>query len=191
VIIAGLISLRYVNPDSGSQFLTWARRGLVAAILALPALTWSGLMEHYHVSSRFFRAVPGEPPLERLGPTLSATAHYLHVLPVALLVLFLGGVLLRSSRSRAGLAHPIWLWTVAVTNLLALVGTYVFGAFEIHWWLSSSANRTTIFTQLILYTDIAIWAAVAVLPRPIPADGKPSSAPEATGRHVVGSVASR
>jgi hypothetical protein len=58
---------------------------------------------------------------------------------------------------------------VAVANLLALIATYVFGAFEIHWWLSSSLNRTIIFTQLILCTDIAIWAAVAALPSPIQA----------------------
>jgi hypothetical protein len=165
-IIAALLAMRYVDSRAASRGWTWIYRAVVMFVLVLPGLTWSELMRHYHVSSGFFHAVPGQTPIERFAPTLSATTHYLHVVPVALIVLAAGSLLLRSHRRHLGLGHPGWLWVVAVANLVALIATYMFGAFEIHWWLSSSLNRTTIFTQLILYTDIAIWAAVAALPSP-------------------------
>ena len=165
-IIAVLLAVRYVSGWRDSLWRTWTRRALVAGLFLAPSLTWSALMHHYHIGSAFFRTVGGETPIKRLGPTISATTHYLLVLPVALVVLAGGSLLLGSHRRLLGLGHPLWLWVVAVANLVALIGTYVFGDYEIHWWLSSSMNRTTIFTQLILFTDIAIWAAVAALPSP-------------------------
>ena len=39
--------------------------------------------------------------------------------------------------------------------------TYIFGVLEIHWWLSTSANRTTIFENLTAYGDMAVWLTVA------------------------------
>ena len=53
------------------------------------------------------------------------------------------------------------MWVVVAFSVVALLITYVFGAPEIHWWLSTSANRTTIFAQLALYSDMAVWLAIA------------------------------
>jgi hypothetical protein len=56
-----------------------------------------------------------------------------------------------------------------------LFATYVFGSPEIHWWLHTSVLRTTIFPQLLLYTDVAAWLVIAfgalTGPVPIPPGG--------------------
>jgi hypothetical protein len=80
----------------------------------------------------------------------------------ALCVLLLGALLLRSHRVGLGLANPARLWAVAVLSTLAIAATYIFGSYEIHWWVGSSVNRTTIFANSLLLTDMAVWAVVAM-----------------------------
>jgi hypothetical protein len=43
-----------------------------------------------------------------------------------------------------------------------MFGTYMVGGLEIHNWLVASVNRTTIFAQVLLYADLAIWLVIAV-----------------------------
>jgi hypothetical protein len=38
----------------------------------------------------------------------------------------------------------------------------VFGVLEIHVWWANSVNRTTIFAQVLLYADLAIWLVIAL-----------------------------
>jgi hypothetical protein len=83
------------------------------------------------------------------------------VVPVAAVIGIAGWFWFRRSRETAELGHPAWLlisWAVATFMIFV---TYVFGAFEIHWWLATSVVRTTIFSQFLLVADIAIWALVA------------------------------
>jgi hypothetical protein len=77
-------------------------------------------------------------------------------------VLVAGCWFLRRDRERARFGNPAWLWTACLASLLALLATYVFGGYEIHGWLASSVNRTTIFAQLLLYTELAIWLVIAL-----------------------------
>ena len=69
---------------------------------------------------------------------------------------------MRSRRTQLGLASPVFLWLVIVGYGAALAFTYVVGKVPIHHWLSTSASRTTLFANLALYTDLAIWLVVAV-----------------------------
>ena len=42
-----------------------------------------------------------------------------------------------------------------------MTATYVFSGLEIRWFLFTSANRTTVFAQIALYADMAVWMVVS------------------------------
>ena len=88
-------------------------------------------------------------------------AAHLAVAPVAVAVLVAGCCFLRRDRERARLGNPAWLWTACLVSLAIIFATYVFGASEIHGWLQNSVDRTTIFAQVLLYADLAIWLVIA------------------------------
>jgi hypothetical protein len=69
---------------------------------------------------------------------------------------------LRRDRERARFGNPAWLWTAGLASLSAIFATYVFGGDRIVWWLANSVNRTTIFVQLLLYAELAIWLVIAL-----------------------------
>lgn len=159
-----LMVARYTSVDTWRSATGLGRRAAAAAALALPNLTWPLLMRSFGVGSAFFQTSHSEPPLRRVGPTIQAASHFLHIAPVAVAVLVVGSLFLRVVRSNHELGNPAWFWGAVVVGLGILFGTYVFGSLEIHYWLASSLNRTMIFPQLLLYTDIALWAIVALLP---------------------------
>jgi hypothetical protein len=82
--------------------------------------------------------------------------------PAAAGVLIIGGCFLRTDRRRAGLGNPAWLWLACLGSLIAIFVTYAVGQLEIHTWLATSVARTTIFAQLLLCADIALWLVLAV-----------------------------
>ena len=89
-------------------------------------------------------------------------SHHLYIGLAALVVLVLGGLTLRTKRSDLRLANSLWLWVVVLAVLAVILGTYVAGVYEIHWWLSTSASRTTIFAQTAVLADMTIWALVLI-----------------------------
>ena len=93
-----------------------------------------------------------------LAPVLNSN---LHVLPLAAGIALVGAVVLSKRRRLLALGNDVWLWIVLAGSLAALVITYLLGVFEIHWWLSTSVNRTTIFVNLAAYGDMAVWLTVA------------------------------
>jgi len=177
-MILGLIAVRYVSRPVAplaalrlkaegvrrSVGIVWARWAakviFFAVVMALPGLLWFGYVKYENIGS----SVVGTPP-QPVGLRASAVAAGLwsnmHVLPLAIGVALVGAVVLRRRRRRLALASDLWLWIVVAGSLAALVITYVFGVFEIHWWLSTSANRTTIFENLAAYGDMAVWLTVA------------------------------
>jgi hypothetical protein len=60
-------------------------------------------------------------------------------------------------------------------SLAVIFGTYLIGGLPIDHWLANSVNRTTIFAQVVLYTDIAVWLVLA-------AEGASSRAPARADR---------
>jgi hypothetical protein len=163
LIILVLIALRY-RPLSlpGPAVRTWAERAAFVVLPALPGLAWAGLMRVIGVHDAFFKSVSAESPFTRAGATVVGMAEHLAVAPVALAVLLAGGWFLRAERQRARLANPAWLWIACLGSLAIIFATYVVGGLEIHSWLRNSVNRTTIFAQVLLYSEIAIWLVVAV-----------------------------
>ena len=147
----------------------WTRQelfALVAAVpcalvMAVPGLAWALLVRLDGFGSPYFGR-SAETIGQRLHPTLVGLADNLHILPVAAAVFLVGSLALRGSRTRLGLGNPGWLWLVVAGSLVTVAATYVFGALEISLWLTTSVSRTTIFAQLALYTDLAVWLVIAL-----------------------------
>jgi hypothetical protein len=186
LVILVLIALRYRPLTlAGPKLRTWAERGVLAAVPALPGLAWAGFIRLLGIHDNFFLATTTESPVTRAQATIAGLAAHLAVAPVALAVLLAGCWLLRGDRERARLGNPVWLWLSCLGSLTIIFGTYVFGGDEIHWWLANSVDRTTIFAQLLLYSDLAIWLVIALdraFTRPWARDGQgiPSR-----GRHAL------
>jgi len=178
LIVLGLISFRYVPVRmSWSDLHTesawvdhlgrtaatrWIRRTVYVVGPALPGLIWIGIVRHYKIADAFFSDTTPESIGTRARATADGMAAHLAVVPVAAVVLMTGYCLLRSDRQWARIANPLWLWGAWVGALAGIAGTYVFGSLEIHWWLQTSVDRTTIFPAFVLYADLAIWILVAV-----------------------------
>ncbi len=139
----------------------WAERAAFVLVPALPGLAWAGLVRLIGLHDAFFMSSSTESPASRADATFHGMAAHLAVVPVALAVLVAGCCFVRRDRARARLGSPAWLWTVCLISLAIIFATYVFGSMEIHWWLGTSVDRTTIFAQLLLYTDLAIWLVIA------------------------------
>ncbi len=172
-----LLAARYVTRPARSPWSTldrtpadrrdrfawprWAARvSLFTVVMALPGLFWVAYVKFEKIGSDFVGA-SGQSVSLRFRATVPAVWANLHVVPLAAAVAVVGGVVLSRRRRRLALANDLWLWIVVACSLAALLITYVFGAPEIHWWLSTSANRTTIFEGLACYADLALWLIVA------------------------------
>ena len=135
---------------------------LMAGVPMVPGALWAFFVRQKGIASQLF--VPGRNesiPL-RLSATAASMARQLDLAPAALVVLVVGVLALRRRRRLAGVANPAWLWVVALAGLAVIGATYVFGTIEIHWWLSTSVTRTTIFDQTAFLSDMTIWALVAI-----------------------------
>jgi hypothetical protein len=163
LVIIAAIALRY-RPLSqrGPAARLWAERAAFVVLPALPGVAWAALIKHIGVSDAFFKTGSGQTPLYRAQATAAGMYAHLHVAPVALAVLLAGWWFLRGDRERARLANPVWLWLACLGALAIIFVTYVDGGLEIHSWLANSVNRTTIFAQVVLYAELAVWLVVAV-----------------------------
>jgi hypothetical protein len=139
----------------------WAERGALVAVPALPGLTWAWQIRGLGLHNAFFVTSGLESLSVRASHAASGIAGHLTVAPVAFGVLIAGSLIMRADRRRAGLANPAWLWLACLGSLLVIFGTYVFGGLEIDSWLQASVSRTTIFAQLLLYADLAVWLVLA------------------------------
>ncbi len=182
LILLILISLRYLPPSlawvrrprggaDGQPTLTverwqstkeWGHRALYVVVPALPGLIWVGIVHRLGIPNLFFGHSGAQKTSlgARASATVAGMAGHLAVVPVAIVVLVAGSLVLRSYRENLGLGNPLWLWASCLLALAAVFATYVWGSPPIHWWLQSSVDRTTIFAQIALYTELAIWLIV-------------------------------
>ena len=162
LVLLVLIALRY-RPLTmpGSAVRNWAERAVFVAVPALPGVAWAGLIRLLGIHDAFFKSASGESLVTRAEATTVGMAAHLAVAPVALAALLVGGWLLRGERERARLGNPVWLWISCIGSLAIIFGTYLIGDLEIHSWLANSVNRTTIFAQVVLYSELAIWLVIA------------------------------
>jgi hypothetical protein len=186
LIVIVLIAFRYVpltlvrpvRPEGTdvpeSALRRWAWRCGLIVVPALPGLAWAGLARHLGLRDAFFVGSSKESSSYRAAATVHALAPYLPIVLVALAVLAVGSVTLRHGRERTGAGNPAWLWTVAIGSLAVIFATYVLGAPEIHWWLTTSASRTVIFTRCLMYAELAIWLVIAIDAATAGRPGKPS-----------------
>jgi hypothetical protein len=152
----------YLKPARPGLGLPWAERAGIAALPALPGLTWAGLVRMIGLHDAFFGGRSAQPLSSRAVATAAAMAGQLTILPVAAGVLAAGCWSLRRHRERTRLANPAWLWLAWLGSLAIIFGTYVFGSPGIHWWLATSITRTMIFARVLLYADLAIWLVLGV-----------------------------
>jgi hypothetical protein len=186
LVVIVLIALRYrplTRPGPAAR--GWAERAAFVVVPALPGLAWAGLARLIGLHDAFFRSASAESPVTRAGATVAGLAAHLAVAPVDLAVLLLGCWLLRGERKRARLGNPAWLWAACLGSIAIMFATYVVGGLEIHNWLAASVNRTTIFAQVLLYADLAVWLVIAVdgaFPR---ADGERRDAGQAAASAAI------
>ena len=150
-------------PDAAASQMArkWTERAAFVVVPALPGLAWAVMARLIGLQNAFFVSSSTESLLSRADATIAGMAAHLAVAPVAVAVLVAGCCFLRRDRERARLGNPAWLWTACLVSLAIIFATYLFGAFEIHGWLANSVNRTTIFAQVLLYADLAIWLVLA------------------------------
>lgn len=162
LVILALIALRYRPLTlAGPQLRGWAERAAFVAGPGLPGVAWAGLMRLIGVHDKFFKGASGESPLTRAGATVLGLGAHLGIAPVAIAVLAAGCWFMRGDRERARFGNPAWLWLAGLGSLTILCAIYVIGDIEIHAWLATSASRTTTFTQVLLYADLAVWLVIA------------------------------
>jgi len=167
LLVLVLIALRYrpltLHPRTPAAPLArgWAERLGFVVLPALPGLAWAGLIRLIGVHDAFFDSASTETPLTRAEATMAGMAPHLAVAPVAVAVLLAGCWFLRGDRERAHLGNPAWLWISCAGALAIIFATYLVGRFEIHWWLATSVDRTTIFAQVLLYSEIGVWLVMA------------------------------
>jgi hypothetical protein len=140
----------------------WAERAAFVVVPALPGLAWAGLIHLIGLSDNFFKSPSTESLVTRGHATIDGMAAHLAVAPAAAAVLIAGCYFLRRDRERARFGNPAWLWLACLASLLTILATYVFGGYEIYGWLANSVNRTTIFAQLVLYAELAVWLVIAL-----------------------------
>ncbi len=186
LVVLVLIALRY-RPLTlpGPMARRWAERAAFVVVPALPGLAWAGLVRLIGVHDAFFMSASAESPATRAGATVLGMAAHLAVAPVDLAVLLVGCWFLRGDRKRARLGNPAWLWAVCLGSLAIIFATYVAGGLEIHGWLGSSVDRTTIFVQVLLYADLAIWLVIAVDGAFTRADSEPVIRPDSEQRDAL------
>jgi hypothetical protein len=164
LIVLALIALRY-RPLKLARPLhprDWAERAALLAVPALPGLAWAGLARLIGLQDAFFGHTSAESLSSRASATTYGLASQLRIVPVAVAVLAAGCLVLRGQRQNLGLGNPAWLWTAGVASLATLFLTYVVGTDPIQWWLQTSMRRTTIFAQILLYADLAVWLVLAI-----------------------------
>lgn len=172
IAILPLIALRFrpplLRPKGGDASAwrelapSWASWVCMVIGPALPGLIWAIQMRTLGIKSYFFSTPQSESLYLRASATVAAMSHYLAVVPAALLVILIGCAWFRGTRRTMQLGHPGWLWAAWVGVMGFIFATYVFGSLEIHYWLSTSVDRTSIFARMLLLTDIAIWTLIAL-----------------------------
>jgi hypothetical protein len=186
LILLVLIAFRYrpLRRTGWLQLSDWAGRSLFVAVPALPGLAWAGIARLIGLRDAFFTAPSGQSVASRATATIAAMAGQLKIVGVAaLVVLAAGSWALRRRRERAWLGNPAWLWSACLASLATLFLTYVIGSDPIAWWLTNSVNRTTIFAQVLLYGDMAVWLVLAISALAAPEESRAAGAtrPAATG----------
>ena len=136
--------------------------GLVWLVLTAPGWCWELYVMKNHLAAAFFNDLHhSEPPLSRIWPSIVSIGHFLAVGILAIGIWIMAPQQLRVRRKVLGMLPTRYLWLTVAWYLGALMGTYVFGVLEIHYWLLSSTNRTTIFPVLLFFVELALWFLVA------------------------------
>lgn len=143
----------------------------LAVLPLLPGLAWAfaAWLEGVGGSAFQGRAAAGESLVVRLGVTIGHLPHELPLAGAAFVVAVAGIATLRQARTAMEVGHPAWMWAAGTAGLVVMVATYGLGRPEIHWWLSTSLNRTTIFDEILCLADMVVWTTI-LLVRPTVSD---------------------
>ncbi|MFI5909437.1 hypothetical protein [Dactylosporangium sp. NPDC051541] len=107
----------------------------------------------------------------RLPPVQDAMLGQVRfVVGAALVTALLGAVFLRGRRRALGLGGDGWLWAVLGGYWVAITLIYLISPYPIIWHLATSVDRVTIVLAMLATVSASIWLAVALAPKPSPAD---------------------
>jgi hypothetical protein len=65
-------------------------------------------------------------------------------------------------RRGQGLGSFVWLPLVTLGVAGSFLLIYATGPHEVHWWLSTSIDRTMIVVRLLLVVEVAVWLVVGL-----------------------------
>ncbi len=144
-------------PVAGTAKLAMA----VAGITLASGLVWFVGVHALHVGNRFFEG-PRSPQslgfrLEWIGRGL---LFYLPLFALAGIVEVVGWLRWRPRRLMLDLGPPWLVWAATGGYLVALVLTYAVGTLGIRGWLNASLQRTMVFPELALFSEMAVWCVI-------------------------------
>lgn len=180
IVIAALIALRYARSYREPRDLVAA--GFRALVPLVPGLVWVAEVHWAHIGNAFYAGASGQSAAYRLGATIPAMWARTHLLPFAVIAAWVGRAVLGPRRRLLGAGRPALVWLVLGWATFALLATYTFGALEIHWWLATSVNRTTIIINMLLLADLATWILLALSPA---GETRLRDGPTASGQDAV------
>ena len=157
------LSTQFANRGSRTEPPTrWWRLPIAVGVVELAAVgAWPVVMR---VIGARGQSSPLSTPSEmasRARATYDGFVPYLHVLPWAVPIALIGGLMLSGVRSRSGAANDWWGWAGLASGLLAVAGALIVGTSAIEPWLATTVHRVTEFPALTGWWIVAVWAVVA------------------------------
>lgn len=148
----------------------WRRAVGIVAVM-VPTVLWSTETAHFFNGQNDSLSMSGLKGLllgdhqytDRVPPTLSAMWH--QVGPTVVATLVITGVALLGlgrQRRRQGLGSFVWLPLAALGVAASFLLIYATGPHDVHWWLSTSIDRTMIVVRLLLVLEVAVWLVVGL-----------------------------
>jgi hypothetical protein len=159
VLVGSLITARLLLPGrrwpTARMWLLLA--GVTAALLAWPVTAHAvhAISDAAHSGSVPRPGAPDRHVLPRIHPTVTALWHQLGLLGVVLLL----SPFAWSRRKAHRLGHPGWIAAVLVASVLILATAYVVSPYRLHWLISNSMDRTTLFLRLTSFCVVTLWSA--------------------------------
>jgi hypothetical protein len=159
----------------------WWRVPIAVGVVELAAVgAWPVVMRAIGARGQSSPLSTPSQMVSRARATYDGFVPYLHVLPWAVPIAVIGGLVLSGVRSRSGAANDWWGWAGLASGLLAVAGALIVGTSAIEPWLATTVHRVTEFPALTGWWIVAMWAVVAS-GAPAAAALEPTATPDGEG----------
>jgi hypothetical protein len=150
---------------------SWSLRRAVRSphLRAIAATTGVALLWAFTVRARGIRSdltgtAAGRQPVHRFVVLAGPLRGHLELLLIALILSALVVIWAPPGRERT---HLLIAWVATLGDLAAVIAVYVFGPQEIHWWITTSLDRTMMFFRATALALIVMAATKAAATAPV------------------------